>query len=279
MAANIIDVEQKFTTDAMQKSELLYARGRILLDFQARPDEAMDFFRQAMEAWPDNDEAARPLADLYISHQRWEEALPLLETIVRWGGRKDDKQELIPYYLNLASIYIMLGSDSAAADAYRGVLAIHPDNVPAVKGLAEVLYRLTDWAEAYTHFSSIIKNHPDSQSKKEKIEIYHRLGEIKLKLGEPRKALKLFEAILEIDSHHRQTLEALITIFTQYEDHEQVIYFKKLLSEVLEGDEKVNVLVEIGDIWQEKLFNSINRVFQRFLYDFDGFSNFHGSSR
>lgn len=260
MASQIMGIEQKHTLDASRKSELLYARGRILADYQNKADEAIEYFKQAVEALPDNDEAARPLAEYYIGQQQLEAAVPLLETIVRKGAAREDKKEFLPYYLNLANIYVVLGNDEKAVEDYRGILEIDDGHVDATKGLAQALYRLGQWSESFMHFYAIIKNYPDSQSKKEKIDIYHHLGDIKLKMNEPRKALKLFEAILEIDRHHRRTLDTLIRIFEQYEDHEQVTYFKKLLAEVCEGDEKFDILVETGDLWQEKLHNSIKAI-------------------
>ena len=259
MAAQIIDAEQKHTTDPTQRSELLYARGRILFDYKARPEEAVECFERAMELWPDNAEAARMLAEHYLAGEMWSKAEPLVETIIR-KGTEGPEEELLPWYLHLAGVAAFMGKAEKSLMAYRGAFEIEPSNIDALKGMAHTLMGMERWQEAFKYFHMIVSKYPETQNTKEKIEIYYYLGSIKLKQGESRKALNLFETILEIDQHHRPTLDALIEIFEKHSDFEQLIYFKKLVAETLGGDEKFDILIEIGDIWEEKLRNSIKAI-------------------
>ncbi|MFH1437529.1 MAG: tetratricopeptide repeat protein [Pseudomonadota bacterium] len=259
MAAQIIDAEQKYTTDPMQRSELLYARGRILFDYKARPEEAVECFELAMQLWPDNGEAARPLAEHYLLQERWSEAEPILETIIRKGA-EGPEEELLPWYLHLAGVAALRGNAEKSLMAYQGAFEIEQSNIDALKGMAHTLMGMERWQEAFKYFHMIVSKYPETQNTQEKIEIYYYLGSIKLQQGESRKALKLFETILEIDQHHRPTLDALIEIFEKHSDFEQLIYFKKLVAETLDGDEKFDVLIETGDIWEEKLHNSIKAI-------------------
>ena len=259
MAAQIIDAEQKYTTDPTQRSELLYARGRILFDYMARPEEAVECFERAMQLWPDNAEAARPLAEHYLLQEKWSEAEPLLETIIR-KGTVGPEEELLPWYLHLAGVAALQGNAGKSLMAYQGAFEIDQSNIDALKGMAHTLMGMERWQEAFKYFHMIVSKYPETQNTQEKIAIYYYLGSIKLKQGESRKALKLFETILEIDLHHRPTLDALVEIFEKHSDFEQLIYFKRLVAETLDGDEKFDTLVEIGDIWEEKLRNSIKAI-------------------
>jgi tetratricopeptide (TPR) repeat protein len=88
------------------------------------------------------------------------------------------------------------------------------------------------------------------------VRIYHRLGMVRQQLGERRKALNMFEKALEIDPTHRLTLQAVIDLQSDQDDHEAVIQAKRGLMATSEHAEKVQLLNEIGDIYQEQLGNS-----------------------
>ena len=57
--------------------------------------------------------------------------------------------------------------------------------------------------------------HRESQKEAEVVEIYYRLGQVRNKLGERKKALNMFEKALEIDPASRLTLEAVIELQMQ----------------------------------------------------------------
>jgi tetratricopeptide (TPR) repeat protein len=259
MAAQILDVEQEHTTVQTQKSELLYARGRILADNLVRTEEAIDCFRRAVECDPENEQAAQPLVEYYLLNEHWAEAEPLLDMLLRKWADKPAK-ELLPYHLSLAKVCSILGNDEKALKSYKSAFEIEAANLEVIKGMAGTLYRMKNWDKAFKYYQMILVQHMDAQNAAEKIDIYYHLGNIKMNLNEPRKALNMYEKALEIDKYHRETLNALIELFEKHKDFEQVIHFKKTIAEVLEGDEKFDVLVEIGDIWQEKLNNSVKAI-------------------
>ena len=259
MAAQILDVEQEHTTVLSQKSELLYARGQILANNLHRMEEAIECFKKAIEVDSENENAAVPLIEYYLEHGEFASAEPLLDMLLRRWSNKTPK-ELFPYNLRLAKVASVLGNDEKALKAYKAAFDADPSNIETIKGMAQTLYRLKNWDKAFKYYQMILVQHMESQNPQEKIEIYYHLGNIKLNLKEPRKALNMFEKALEIDPHHRPTLESLIALFEGHKDYEQVIHFKKTIAESVEGEEKFNLLVEIGDIWQDKLQNSVKAI-------------------
>src|SRR5262249_42102017 len=90
----------------------------------------------------------------------------------------------------------------------------------------------------------------------EVVRIYFRLGMVRQHLGERKKALNMFEKALEIDPHHRDTLGAVIALQEATGDWEQVIHAKRGLVATAEPRDKVQLLDEIGEIYQQKLNNS-----------------------
>jgi tetratricopeptide (TPR) repeat protein len=259
MAAQILDVEQENTTVMTQKSELLYARGRILADNLARNEEAIECFREAIACDPENEQAAQPLVEYFLVSEMYAEAEPLLDMLLRKWADKPAK-ELLPYHLSQAKVASVLGNNEKALKAYKSAFEIEASNLEVIRGMAQTLYRMENWDKSFKYYQMILVQHMDTQNAEDKIDIYYHLGNIKMNLNEPRKALNMYEKALEIDKHHRLTLLALIGLFEKHKDYEQVIHFKKTIAETLEGEEKFNLLAEIGDIWQEKLNNPVKAI-------------------
>src|SRR6185503_1469786 len=128
-------------------------------------------------------------------------------------------------------------------------------HLPTLKGLANAFYRKADWDRAFKFYQMILVHHREAQSDAEIVEIFYRLGRIKLEVGERRKALNMFDKSLELDAKHRPTLEAVIGLHEKQNEWEQVIHFKRQMLGAVDDDEGYNILVQIGDIWQEKLNN------------------------
>ena len=65
----------------------------------------------------------------------------------------------------------------------------------------------------------------------------------------------MFEKALEIDPAHRETLQAVIDLQTAQGDWEAVVHAKRGLLTTAKEKEKIQLLAEIGGIYQEKLQN------------------------
>ncbi len=64
----------------------------------------------------------------------------------------------------------------------------------------------------------------------------------------------MFDKALEEDQYHRPTLEAVVGLYENQNEWEQVIHFKKLILEIaVDDEERFKLLDEIGDLWKEKV--------------------------
>ena len=114
---------------------------------------------------------------------------------------------------------------------------------------------MQDWDNAGKIYQTIQVQHRDGQDEKEVVRIYNRLGAVRQALGERKKALNMFEKALEIDPHHRETLEAVIDLQQQQGDWEAVVHAKRGLMQTADAKEKTQLLDEIGGIYHDKLQN------------------------
>ena len=125
--------------------------------------------------------------------------------LVRKADRRDNRL-LQDLYFKLAKTADELGKDDKALKYYRAAYDIDSTHLPTLTGMAALLYRMEDWDRAFKIYQTILVHHRDSQRAEEIVDIFYRLGNIKLKLGERKKALNMFEKALEIDATHRETL-------------------------------------------------------------------------
>jgi tetratricopeptide (TPR) repeat protein len=85
-------------------------------------DDAIQHFRDALQANPGSDEVIFNLADAYFRKGQYAEALDAAGQVSE-QGRKDD-----PYLALLGDIYAHLGDAARAEEIYRDAIARNPDN-------------------------------------------------------------------------------------------------------------------------------------------------------
>ncbi len=249
-AARYIDQEQSYTTAPRQRARLLVELGRLREEMLQDHDSAVMAWEAGYEADPENEDAALPLADEYITTEQWERAEPLLDLLTRKAGKRD-RIEQHDLNAKLGVVATMLGKDDKALKAYAAAHQLDLTNRETIRGLAEVSFRLRDWASALTNFQKVLTS-LDEDDVEGRADVYYKLGCIKREQGQPKQAINNFEKALGVLSNHLPTLEALVAIYTELKDWKQVVaYRRNILDDVVDGPERFRMLVEIGDIWAD----------------------------
>jgi tetratricopeptide (TPR) repeat protein len=252
----IVDIETNARRGAQYRVEL----GRLYEDQLEEHDKAIASFEAARQLDADNADAALPLVYEYTAKQRWKEAEPLLQMLVRSAAIRDASQQQ-----NLWRLYgetaEQLNDDETAIKAFSKAFELGPQDLGALRGLAAAYYRSKEWDNAYKYYQMVLVQHRDELSSSETTDTCYRLGVVKREQGERNKALNMFEKALEEDGYHRPTLEALVQLYTEEKDFEQVIHYKKRVLEVVEDpDQRFDLTEEIGDLWTEKLKNPAKAI-------------------
>src|SRR5262249_13537486 len=125
--------------------------------------------------------------------------------------------------------------------------------------------KMEDWDGAGKIYQTILVQHRESQKDAEVVEIYHRLGQVRLKLGERKKALNMFEKALEMDPAHRATLGAVVDLQGALGDWEAVIHAKRAMLARADAEEKFRILQEIGDTYFQKIQNAPQKGIAAYL--------------
>ena len=159
-------------------------------------------------------------------------------------------------HYRLAKTADELGDAEKALRHYKQAYDFDSTHLPTLLDRAALLYRREQWDEAFKLYQTILVHHREAQKDSDIVEIFHRIGQIKIKTGERAKAINMFEKALEIEPGHRPTLEALIDIYTAANDWEAVIRQRRaLLTHTDDVNRKLEIQQQISDIYRTKLQN------------------------
>jgi tetratricopeptide (TPR) repeat protein len=210
---------------------------------------------RTLELDPEHVEAATPLADIYYRQGEWAPLVPILEMLARKADRRAHRELNILYY-RLAKAAEQMGDEEKALKYYRAAYELDATHLPTLVDRGNLLYRRQQWDEAFKLYQTILVHHRESQSEEQIVEIFHRIGHIKMQIGDRAKAINMFEKALEISPGHRPTLEALTEIHAAAGDWEAVIRQKRALLAHTEGvEEKLQLHQQIIEVYKDKVKN------------------------
>ncbi len=250
-AARYLDQEQSYTSSLRQRARLLVELGKLREEMLGDHVSAVLAFEAAYEADAENEDAAMPLVDEYIGQGAWAKAEPLLDLLVRKSGKRE-RAEQHALQNKLGLVCAALEKDDKALKAYTAAHQLDLTDQVSIRGLAEVAFKLKDWAAALTNYQKVLtalgEDDPAARA-----DVYYRLGCVKREQGQPKQAINNFEKALSVDAAHRLTLEALVSIYTELKDWKQVVAYKRqILDNVFEGEDRFRMLNEIADVWSDQ---------------------------
>ena len=236
----------------LDKIKILFEIGTIMRERLDEEKRGSEFLARVMQLDPEHVGAAEPLAELYFREGRWKELEPILDALVRKADKRDAK-EMNNLYYRVAKTADSLGNRDKALKYFKMAYDLDSTSLQTLLGRADLLYRLEDWEGAFKLYQTVLVHHREAQRDSEVVDIFYRLGIIKLRQTEKKKALNMFEKALEIDPNHRPTLLAVIEMQLANNDWEAVITAKRALLPVAEGEERFKLNCEMAEMYADKL--------------------------
>jgi tetratricopeptide (TPR) repeat protein len=258
--------EQTLLQEA-QSSEDPQAKARALLDVakyhsETRQDKdtATHYYEEALKHVPDSLEAARPLADVYIAREDWNLGEKMLDIVVRKMAEKAIAEkdgaltvELSRQLYRLGYVVEKLGKREKALDAYEKSYGLDSRYLANLESFGNLLVQAKRYEDALKVFQAILIHHRESLTDLEVVEVYWQLGDVLAALGQADRAQNHFEKALAIDPGHEPSLRALVTLMDKASQYEKSAELRQQLANVLDGEAKAKVLLEIGEIARDKL--------------------------
>jgi tetratricopeptide (TPR) repeat protein len=255
-AAQLMVRAEAATVNTLEKTRLLFEAAKIFQEKLSDDAQATELYARVLQLDPEHVDAGEPLSELYFKREEWAPLVPILEMLARKADRKTNR-ELTLLYHRLAKAADRLGDNDKALKYYKQSYDLDSTYLPTLVDRAALLYKQEHWDDAFRIYQTILVHHREAQKDDDIVDIFFRLGRIKLKLGERTKAVNMLEKALEIQPGHRATLQALIDLYSEAGDWEAVIKQKRALlaSQATDTDEKFKLSEEIAAIYKDKLNN------------------------
>ena len=258
-AARLLDVEQQHTEVARVRARLLIELGKLRIEKLEEPGIGIEAFQLAAQTDPDNEDSALPLAQYYVDSGRFADAEPLTALLERKAGNKDRDVQLDVYLLH-GRVSMELSKPQEALRSFQSAHRVALTSREAIRGLADANFALADWAGALTNYQKLLTALGDEESEL-RADVYCRLGLVKKEQGQVRQAISNFEKGLQAEPSHRPTLDAMVAVNESLNDWPQACaYRQQILDNVIDGDERYKLLLELAGIWTDKVGDALQGV-------------------
>ena len=249
-AARHLDVEQSIEPASRHRAKLLVELAKLRDVELGDHPSAVLVWEAALEADPESEESALPLADEYVAMQEWAKAEPLLERLVRKASRRD-RREKHDLHQKLGRVYAALGKHDKAAKAYGAAHELDLSDRTTTLGLADACLATNDLTQAHASFAKVLMALGDDEPLA-RADVHFKLGCIKREQGRAKQAVHDFERALSVVGTHRPSLDALVALYTALKDWKSVAAYKKdILPTLVDENERFALLSEIADVWSD----------------------------
>jgi tetratricopeptide (TPR) repeat protein/tRNA A-37 threonylcarbamoyl transferase component Bud32 len=251
-AVQLIERELGQTDGELAKAKLAGQLARLLRDGVRDDKRAEEAARRALAFDPTNLDALVVLGDISFEAKRALEAAKHYEGVV---GRADtlERAEAIRVLVHYVDALSQTGSTEKALAPMDTLLRIAPDDKEALERVALVTFENGSPKRAAELFRDLLSRFAGRMSETERGHAQYRLGEALRQTGNLEEAKKPLEEASDADPASTGPLVALAKIYESEGKWSEVIKVKNRHLDVATGDQRVELLLEIGDIAGEKL--------------------------
>ncbi|MBL8914664.1 MAG: tetratricopeptide repeat protein, partial [Archangium sp.] len=252
--------EARQTEETGARSRAFVAVGRYYEQKEDR-DQATGAYEEALKLEGDLLEAAQPLADIYLSTERYDRCEAMLDIVTarlnqQYAITPDDPdlaRELCRRQYRLGYVSEKNGKRDKALVAFERAYQLDATYLPVLEGYGNLLVHAKRFEEAQRVYQSILVHHRGDLTDLEVAEIYWTLGDLHMNMRQFDRAQNHFEKALAIDPTHEPSLRSMVTIMEQAQQFDRSVDFRQKLVEVLDGEAKYEAATGLGQVAKEKL--------------------------
>ncbi len=254
-AVQLIERELAQTEGNLAKGKLAGELARLLRDGLRDDKRAEEAARRALGFDPTNLDALLVLGDLAFEGKRPLEAVKHYEGVV---GRADvlERTEAIRVLVHYVDALSQTGSTEKALAPMDTLLRIAPDDHEALERVALVTFQNGSPKRAAELFGDLLTRFSARMSEHQRGHAQYHWGEALRRSGALEEAKKPLEEAADADPGSGLPLAALAKIYESEQKWAEVIKVKTRQLDIAIGDERVELLIEIGDVAGEKLNDS-----------------------
>jgi tetratricopeptide (TPR) repeat protein len=178
----------------------LIGAGRLLIK-QQEPDRAQKALEQALAVQAGNPEATRLLAGIYISQERWDDALSIAAKLT-----EQETTMALGYYLQ-GRTYLIQKDYQAATKVLKQSLEANPAIIESLRALASSYVALEQADKALSYVSKHVESHPDHAHAKE------LLAGLTAQSGNVGKAIEITQSLIADQPERISAYRLLVNLF------------------------------------------------------------------
>jgi tetratricopeptide (TPR) repeat protein len=250
--ARVLDMEvERVVADAAEQADFLRQLARLVEGTLGDGTRARKAWEQLADLLPTDAEALDALARLYTAAEMW----PLLVRILeRQAPLAAEPERAVALTLLRAQIFDekLRDVDAATETLERLIAEVDPRNAEAHARLRSYYEQGQDWPRVVKIAERQLFLTDDRPERvRRSMEL---AGLVRDRLEDDRKAISIYERVLEIDPDHREALEAVAGLYGKTGNYQRLAYAdEKLLEATEELEPRRKLLLEIGDIYERHL--------------------------
>lgn len=152
-------------------------------------ESALIYYKKAVEIDPTNSLARRQLAQTYYDVGDKEMSLATYETAIAQETDTNLKADL---YFNLGVLNMQLGDFQAAEDNFSMAYDLNPDDIDALRGVAQTFENAEKWSRAEYFYRKLIEIEPENPQH------YRAMARVLLRQGDTEAAQDYFDRSKEM---------------------------------------------------------------------------------
>jgi tetratricopeptide (TPR) repeat protein len=246
----VLEAELDVVATERERIDLLSQLANLQEEHFLKADLAAARLEQVLEIDPNHEQAYFALERNYRKLRLWNELVSAYERHISATLERKTKVDL---YGALAQVFAEEIEDvEKAIDAYRNIVDLDEQNVPALEALSRLYEKQGDAQQSIDFMTRVADL---TQDQKQRVESFYRIGKaLDEKLGDRSGAQDRYEMALDIEPSHLPTLTALRQMAIDGADYDKAArYLDQEQSFTTAPRQRARLLVELGKLREEML--------------------------
>ena len=251
-AVELITREIESAEGNLSKARLYGEMAQLLREKLKDADRAMTAATKAVDLDPTSVLGLLVSGDLAFDAGRFLEAAKSFESL---ANRVDalPKEQGVSLLVRYVDALSKSGGTEKALGSAKTLLALAPDDPAAIMRAARVNLDAGKAKEAAELYDDLVKRFGEKLPPDERGDVMLRFGEARLKSGDPDGAVGPLNEAADLAPDSPAPLLLLCKVFEAKKDFEEVVRIKNRRLDVVSGEERSALLLEIGDLLATQL--------------------------
>jgi tetratricopeptide (TPR) repeat protein len=251
-ATHLIEQEIQHTEGVRAKARLYGEMAAIAYQRTGNFVLAEDSAKTALKFDPTNLDALTTLGDIAFDGKRFIEASKYFEQVIDRIEtlRGEEAARVLSRAVNSL---VQSGNIERAHSAMDALMQLAPENGEVLIAAAGLLFEKGEPARLIKYFHSLLENFGSTLRNLEFSRLQYQYGEALRRDGRPEAAVEILEAAIDADPGATEPLVALASCYAVLQRWHDVIRTKNRHLDLAIGEDRVQLLIDIGDITADKL--------------------------